>query len=69
MTFSTANVVTPMLAAPEIIVFLSTGMTTKTSFGDFFLRLVLEGDDFGWVAFFDVSLAWSMTSLTAGYFS
>jgi len=67
MAFGTADVVTPMLTAPEVVMFFTTSMTTETSFGNLFLRFVLKGNDFGWVGFFNVCPARAMTRFAAGY--
>ena len=42
MAIGTANVITEMLAAAEIIVILFTGMAGKTRFGYFFRILTYE---------------------------
>jgi hypothetical protein len=60
MTFGASNVVAPMLAATEVVMFLSTGMTTKTRLGDFFLRLVFEGNDLRRITIFHMCAAWAM---------
>ena len=63
MAISATDVVAPVFAAAKVVVFFLTGVTRQTRFRDFFRRLVLEGDDFLWVAFFTVGLAWTMTCL------
>ena len=69
MAISAANVISPVLASSKIVVLFSTGMTTKTGLRDFFRRSVLERNDLRWISLFEVSFAWSMTGLTASYFS
>ena len=69
MTFGAADVVTPVFTSSKVVVFLAAGVATKTCFRNFFLRLVLERNDLGGVAFFDVGLAWAMTRFTACYFA
>ena len=66
MTVGAADVVTPMLATTEVVVFFSSCMTGQTSFGDLFRRLVLEGDDLCWVTLLAVGFPRAMTSLTSG---
>src|SRR5215510_3532173 len=68
MTVSAADVVAPVFAAPEIISFLFARMACKTRLGNLLRRLVLERNDFFRVAFFQMSLARSMTRFTAGHF-
>ena len=68
MTVSATDVVAPVLAATEVIVFLSAGVTAQTRLRGFLRRLVLERNDLLRIAFFDVRLTWTMTRLAAGYF-
>jgi len=65
---STADVVAPVFTAPEVVVFFPARMTGETSFGDFFGRLVLEGNNLRRITFFGMRLTRSMTRLTACYF-
>ena len=58
-----SDVVAPVFAAAEVVVFLAAGVTTQTRLGDLFRRLVFERDDLRWVAFFDVRLTWTMARL------
>jgi hypothetical protein len=69
MTIDAADVISPVLASPKIVVLFSTGMTTKTGLRDFFRRFVLERNDLLRIAFREVSFARSMTGLTASHFS
>jgi len=64
VTVSATNVVAPVFAASEVIPFFAPGMATQTRFGNLLGRLVLVGNDFGRIAFFDVSLPWPMTGFT-----
>jgi hypothetical protein len=65
VTIRTANVVTPMLAAPEIIPFLFARMTCQTSLGNLLGWFVLKRDDLRRIAFFRVGLSRTMTRLAA----
>ena len=69
MTICAAYVVAPVFTATEVVVFLFAGMTAETGLRGFFGRFRFEGNDFLWIAFFEVSLAWSMTRLAAGHLS
>jgi len=69
MTIRTADVVAPMFPAAEIIPFLFTGVAGEACFRDLFGALVFERNDLLWIAFGEVRFAWSMTRLTASYFS
>ena len=42
MTFRTADIVAPMLAAPEIVMFFFPGVTRQTCFGNFLRVFVFE---------------------------
>ena len=68
MTVGTADVVSPVLAAPEVIVLFLSRVTRKTGFGGFLRRLAFERNDLFRITFFDVRLAWSMTRFTASHF-
>ena len=63
MAVSTTNVVAPVFAAAEVVVFLSTGMASQASFRGFLRTLVFEGNDLLGIAFLDVRLAWTMARL------
>ena len=67
MTICAADVVTPVLTATEVVVFFLARMTAKAGLRGFFGRFRFEGNNFLRIAFFKVSLAWSMTRLTASY--
>jgi hypothetical protein len=69
MTVTTADIVTPVFAAPEVVVLFFTGVAAKTRFGNLFGRFVLEGDNLGRIAFFGMGLAGSMTGFAASNFS
>ena len=69
MTIGATDIIAPVFAAPEIIVFLFARMAGKTRLGNVLGRLILERDDLCRVTFFRVVLARSMTRFTAGYFS
>ena len=68
MTVGTADVVSPVLAAPEVIVLFLPRVTSKTGFGGFLRRLAFKRNDLLGVAFFDVRFARSMTRFTASHF-
>ena len=62
VAFRTADVVAPMLAAPEIVVFFFSGVTRETRFGNFLRVLVFERNYLGFIAAaFDVRFAGSVT--------
>ena len=63
MAVSTTDVVAPVFAAAEVVVFLSTGMARQASFRGFLRTLVFEGNDLFRIAFLDVRLAWTMARL------
>ena len=63
MAIDATNVVTPMLAAPEVVVLFLTRVTGKTSLRNLFWRFILIRDHPLWIAFFDMCLAWTMTRL------
>jgi hydrogenase maturation factor len=67
MTIYAANVVAPMFTSTEVVMFLLACMASETCFRRFFCRLILEGDDLGWIAFSDVILAWSVTGFTSSH--
>jgi len=62
----TTDVVTPVFAAPKVVMFLFPGMASQTCLGYFLRRLVLERDDLLWIAFSQVFFARSMTRLAPG---
>jgi hypothetical protein len=68
MAVDTADIVAPMLAAPEVVVLFPSRVTAKTGFGSFLRRLAFERNDLLRIAFFDVRFAWTMTRLTASHF-
>ena len=57
------DVVAPVFAAAEVVVFLAAGVTRQTRLGNLLRRFILEGDDLFGVAFFDVRFAWTMARL------
>src|SRR5262245_46681163 len=61
VTAGAANIVAPVFTAPEVVSFLSTGVAGQTGFRYFLGRLVLERNDLGWIALFEVGFAWTMT--------
>ena len=63
MAINTANVVAPVLAAPEVVVLFLAGVTGKTRLGNVFRRHAFERNDFLRIALFDVCLAWPMARL------
>jgi hypothetical protein len=66
VTVGAADVISPMLTATEVIVFLFPSVTGQTGFGDLLRGFVFERDDFCGVAFGDVLFTWSMTRFTSG---
>ena len=60
VAIDTTDVVAPVFTAPEVVVFFSAGVTSKTTFGHLFRRLVFEGDDLLGIAFLSVCLAGTM---------
>ena len=70
MAFRAADVVAPVIAAPEIAVFLFSGVTAETGFGNFLRVFVFERNYLGLVAVaFDVRLARSVTRFAADDFA
>jgi hypothetical protein len=65
MAIHTADVVAPVFAAAEVVVFLAPRMTASTRLGDLFRALVLDRDDLGRNTLFRVRFAWSMARLAA----
>ena len=66
MAISAADVVAPVLSAPEVVALFLAGMAGQAGLGRFFRRFVLERDDLGGIAFGDVVLTGTMTRFTAG---
>ena len=69
MAIRTTDVISPMLAAPEVVVLFPARVAAKACLGDFLRPFVLKGDDLRRVPFFHVGLAGSVTSLAAGRLS
>ena len=69
MTVGATDIVAPVFAAPEVVVFFSTGVTRETGFGSFFGRFVLERNYLSRIAFFAMGFARPMARFAAGYFS
>ena len=65
MALGAANVVPPVFAAAEVVVFFPTRMTGQAGFRTGLGGLVFEGNDLLWIAVLAVRFAWSMTGLTA----
>lgn len=68
MAVSATDVIAPMLAAAEVVVFFPAGVAAQTRFGDLFRRFVLERDDLLGIAFFRVCFAWTMARLATRHF-
>src|SRR4030095_1188080 len=68
VTQCAADVVAPVFTTPEVVAFFSTSMTGQTSFRYLLGILVLERNDLGWITFFKVRLARTMTGFATGYF-
>ena len=67
MAVSATDVVAPVLAAAEVVVLFPACVTSQTGLRDLFRRFVFEGDDFLRVAFFAVSLTWTMTRFATSH--
>ena len=67
MTVGTTNIIAPVFSATEIVTFLSSGMTSQTTLGYFFRRLVLKPDDLFRITFLCVSFARAMTRFATSY--
>ena len=65
MAVGAADVVAPVFAAAEVVVFLTSRVTRQTRLRRLFRRLVLEGNDFRRIALFDVRPAWTMARFAA----
>src|SRR6185437_10001557 len=68
MTVGATDIVAPVFAAPEVVVFFSTGVARETCFGSFFGRFIFERNYFSRIAFFAVGLAWPMARFAPGCF-
>ena len=68
MTVGAADIVAPVFAAAEVVVFFAARVAAETGFGNLFRRFVFEGDDLRWVAFFDVRFAGAVTRLATSHF-
>src|SRR6185503_19492590 len=69
VTIGATDVVSPMLAATEVIPLFLAGVAGKTSLGDFFRVLIRKRNDLGFVsAAIHVRLAWTVTRFAAGDF-
>lgn len=67
MTVGATNIVAPVFAAPEIVMFFSTRVARETGFGSFFRRFVFERNNLRRITLFTVSLARPMARFAAGY--
>ena len=67
VTVCAANIIAPVLAATEVVVFLFACMAGKTGLRDCLGRFILEGNDLRWIAFFCVGLAGTVARLTTGH--
>lgn len=67
MAVSAADIVAPVFTTAEVVVLFSSRMAAQASLGNLFGGLIFERDDFGWVTFLNVGLAWSMTRLAPGH--
>lgn len=67
VTIGTANIVAPVLAATEIVVFFFTRVARETGLGNFFGRFILERNNLRRIGFFNVGLAWPVTRFAASY--
>jgi|SRR5215471_3236203 len=65
MAVSAGDIITPVLSAPEIIVFFLAGVTLQADLGSLFSGFMFESSDFCLVsATLYVVLAWAVTRLT-----
>lgn len=69
MTIRAADVVAPVFATTEVVVFFLSRMTAEAGLRGFFRRFRFERNNLLRVALFEVSLAWSMTGFATGYSS
>ena len=69
VTVCAANVIAPVLATTEVVVFLFAGMAGKTSLRDCLGRFILERNDLCRVAFFQMSLAGTMARFATRHLS
>ena len=67
VAINAANVVAPVLAAAEVVVFFLAGMATQAGLRSLFRRFRFERNDLLWIAFFSVPFTWSMTRLTTSH--
>lgn len=67
MTIGTANIVAPVLAASEIVVFFSTRVAGETGLGSFLRRFIFERNHLRRIAFFDVDPAWPVARFATSY--
>ena len=68
MAFGATDIVAPVLAAAEVVVFFLAGMASETVFRNFLRRFVLKGNDFCRIAFFGVRLTRAMAGFAPGHF-
>ena len=61
MAFGATDVVAPMLAAAEVVMFLAPGVTSEACFRYVFLGLVFERNDLRGIGFLDVRTTGAMT--------
>lgn len=66
MAVSAADVIPPMFATSEVVMFFLAGMTGQASFGNLLGRFVLEGDYLRRISFRNVRQAGTVTRLTPG---
>lgn len=64
---SAADVVAPVLATTEVVMFFLAGVAGQTGLSSFFRRFILKRDDLGGVALFSMGLAGAVTGLTPGH--
>ena len=69
VTVCAANIIAPVLATPEVVVFLFASMAGKTSLRDCLGRFILERNDLCRIAFRSMVLAWTMASLATRDFA
>lgn len=67
VTFSAADIVAPVLATSEIVVFFSARVARETGLGDFFGRFIFERNNLRRIGFFNVGLAWPVARFAASY--
>ena len=67
MTIDTTNIITPVLAAPEVVVLFLARVTGKTGFGNVLGRFAFEGNDLLGISLFSVRFTWAMAGFAPSH--